>query len=160
MAKLSESTEKEVLTVRVEMKRRNVTNVKVSQARGIQVVSARVVTVKIDFGGIVRELRKFRFPNLFTLDDLLPICGLKTNADRVHLSRALRRAGIEPLRRKKITLTVNGEHVRAYIWHVGVGKAPRFRTDSDVRKEYARQHHIDLIASAARLESVIRRPQL
>ena len=130
------------------MSKRQVTKRSRPGGRGIQLISARIVEVKTDFDGLVRQLRKFSFPNLFTLDDLLPICGLKTQADRIHLARALRRGGVMPLRRKKIALTdiVSRKRVRAYVWPVGTRL--NYRTDSDVRREYARQHHIDLIAKA------------
>lgn len=133
------------------------------QDRGNQLLSARIVIVKIDYDGIVRELRKFKFPQLWTLDDLLPVCGLKTQADRVHLSRSLRRHRIEPVRGKKIMLTdiVSRERIRAYVWWLSSAKQPNFKTDSDLRREYSRQHHFDLLdkAHAMRLGSPIGRPQ-
>jgi hypothetical protein len=112
--------------------------------RGIsQQIAAFHVTVKYDFDAAVRQLRKFKFPTLWTLDDLLPICGLKTRADRVHLSRALRRAGVEPLRGKKIWLTdiVTMLRIRAYVFELAHSPV-KFRTAGDVRREYYRQRYV------------------
>ncbi len=98
--------------------------------RGIQQQIAEFrITVKPDYDRIVSALRKFKFPTVYTLDDLLPICGLKTRADRVHLSRALRRAGVEPLRGKKLWLKDwdTMQRIRAYVWCVN-GEMPDLKT--------------------------------
>jgi hypothetical protein len=126
--------------------------------RGIsQQIAAFHVIVKPDFDALARQLRKFKFPTLWTLDDLLPICGLKTQADRVHLSRALRRAGVEPLRGKKLMLTdpTTMKRIRAYVWCIN-GKVPAdLRTDRDVRREYYRQRHVEKMRLIHRIQQQI-----
>jgi hypothetical protein len=118
-----------------------------------QQIAAFHITVKPDFDALVRQLRKFTFPTLWTLDDLLPICGLATRADRVHLSRALRRAGVMPLRGKKISF--RQQKLRAYVWCIN-GKEPAdLRTDRDVRREYYRQRHVESCAVIHRIQQQI-----
>lgn len=119
--------------------------------RGIQQqIAAYHVTVKPDFDAIARQLRKLKFPTVYTLDDLLAICGLATQADRVHLSRALRRAGVAPLRGKKIWLTdiVTMQRIRSYVFELAPSRV-KFRTAGDVRREYYRQHYIRLKLEAS-----------
>lgn len=124
--------------------------------RGIsQQIAEFHVTVKPDYDRIVAALRKFKFPTLWTLDDLLPICGLKTQADRVHLARALRRAGVEPLRGRKIWLTdiVTMQRIRGYVWCIN-GNV-QAQTAGQIRREYYRQHYIRL-----KLEASLGRPRI
>jgi hypothetical protein len=125
--------------------------------RGIsQQIAEFHVTVKPDYDRIVAALRKFKFPTVYTLDDLLPICGLKTQADRVHLSRALRRAGIAPLRGRKIWLTdiVSGSRLRAYVFEIADSHV-KFRTAGDVRREYYRQRHFEKMQLIAQIQQQI-----
>jgi hypothetical protein len=113
--------------------------------RGIsQQIAEFRITVKPDYDRIVAALRKFKFPTIYTLDDLVTICGLKTRADRVHLSRALRRAGVMPLRGKKIwliDLDATMQRIRSYVFELAPSPV-KFRTAGDVRREYYRQRYV------------------
>jgi hypothetical protein len=123
------------------VKQQRVAHSNASVGRGIsQQIAAFQVIVKPDFDALVRQLRKFTFPTLYTLDDLLAICGLKTQADRVHLSRALRRSGVTPLRGKKLWLTDldTMQRIRTYVFELAPSHV-KFATAGNVRREYYRQ---------------------
>jgi hypothetical protein len=128
-----------------EFVKQHVARSSAGSGRGIsQQIAAFHITVKPDYDRIVAALRKFTFPTLWTLDDLLPLCGLATRADRVHLSRALRRAGVMPLRGKKIWLTdiVTMQRIRTYVFELAPSHV-KFRTAGDLRREYYKQRYIE-----------------
>jgi len=142
----------------MSLKQQRVAHSSAGLRRGIsQQIAAFHVIVKPDFDGLVRQLLKFKFPTVYTLDDLLPLCGLKTRADRVHLSRALRRAGVTPLRGKKIMLTdpTTMKRIRAYVWCISDKVPADLRTDRDVRREYYRQRHVEKMRLIHRIQQQI-----
>jgi hypothetical protein len=108
-----------------------------------------------DYEALVREwLRKFPFPSLWSTEDLAREFGIGVE-HRQHLSRALRRAGIQPSAKLPITDPVSKKKIRTRLWRLLRTKLPEhLRKRDDLRHEYYRQWEVERIERLRRMSQI------
>jgi hypothetical protein len=99
--------------------------------------SAVVGRGNFDYEALVVEfLKEFRFPTLWSTEDLAREFGIGVTR-RQHLSRALRRAGIQPSAKLPITDPVSKKKIRTRLWRLLRTKLPeRLQKRDDLRAQY------------------------
>jgi|SRR5580704_2581684 hypothetical protein len=108
-----------------------------------------------DFDALVNEwLRGFPFPSLWSTEDLAREFGISVER-RQHLSRALRRAGIQPSAKLPITAPVSKKRIRTRLWRRLRTKLPEhLRKRDDLRREYYRQWEVERIERLRRITQI------
>lgn len=113
--------------------KRTVTRTNPSQARG-----------KFDYDALVSDrLGKFPFPTLWTTEDLAREFRIGFH-QRQHLSRALRRAGIQPSAKLLLRDPATKKKIRTRMWRLMRTRLPQhLHKVDDLLREHKRQWHIE-----------------
>ena len=108
-----------------------------------------------DYDVLVNEwLRKFPFPSLWSTEDLAREFGIGVE-HRQHMSRALRRARIQPSAKLPITDPVSKKKIRTRLWRRLRTKLPEhLRKRDDLRTEYYRQWDVERIERLRRMTRI------
>jgi hypothetical protein len=108
-----------------------------------------------DYEALVSErLRKFPFPTLWSTEDLAREFGIGVER-RQHLSRALRRTGVQPSAKLPITDPVTKKKIRTRLWRLLRTKLPEhLRKRDDLRREYYRQWEVERIERLRRMTQI------